>query len=86
MPERPTIGVEDRALDDLALEALAEAYAVTPPASLRQRGAEHVTGGSGSASARRPDCRAHRRRLIYPLSSSSGNASGGGTSRVRFRG
>ena len=37
MPEQPTIGVEDRALDDLALEALAEAYAVTPPAGLRQR-------------------------------------------------
>ena len=37
MPEQPTIGVEDRALDDLALEALAEAYAVAPPASLRQR-------------------------------------------------
>jgi hypothetical protein len=37
MPEEPTIGVEDRALDDLALEALAEAYAVAPPAGLRQR-------------------------------------------------
>jgi hypothetical protein len=41
MPEQPPIGVEDRALDDLALEALAEAYAVTPPAGLRQR----VVGG-----------------------------------------
>src|SRR5262249_22032683 len=37
MPERPPIGVEDPVLDDLALEALAEAYAVTPPAGLCQR-------------------------------------------------
>jgi hypothetical protein len=32
-----TIGVEERALDDAALEALAEAYATSPPAALRTR-------------------------------------------------
>src|SRR5262249_15637257 len=37
MPEEPTIGVEERVLDDLALEALAEAYALTPTSGLRRR-------------------------------------------------
>lgn len=37
MPDDPTIGVDERELDDLALEALAEAYATTPPADLRRR-------------------------------------------------
>ena len=37
MPEEPMIGVDERDLDDLALEALAEAYAVPPTPGLRQR-------------------------------------------------
>jgi len=37
MPEQPTIGVDEHELDDLALEALAEAYAAPPAAGLRQR-------------------------------------------------
>jgi hypothetical protein len=37
MPEEQIIGVDDRALDDLTLETLAEAYAATPPAALRRR-------------------------------------------------
>ena len=37
MPEDPTIGVDDRALDDLTLETLAEAHAAAPPAALRGR-------------------------------------------------
>src|SRR3989442_12468346 len=37
MPETPTIGVEDRELDDLALEALAEAHATAPPPGLREQ-------------------------------------------------
>ncbi len=37
MPDQQTIGVDDRALDDLTLETLAEAYAATPPAALRRR-------------------------------------------------
>jgi anti-sigma-K factor RskA len=37
MPEEPMIGVEERDLDDLALEALAEAYAAQPTPGLRQR-------------------------------------------------
>ena len=37
MPEEPMIGVDERDLDDLALEALAEAYAVPPAPGLRQR-------------------------------------------------
>jgi anti-sigma-K factor RskA len=35
-PERP-IGVDERPLDDAALEALAEAHATPPPAGLRER-------------------------------------------------
>ncbi len=37
MRDDETIGVDDRALDDVALEALAEAHATTPPARLRVR-------------------------------------------------
>jgi anti-sigma-K factor RskA len=37
MVERDPIGVDDLALDDAALEALAEAHAVRPPARLRER-------------------------------------------------
>ena len=43
MRDDETIGVDDRSLDDVALEALAEAHATTPPARLRARllGAVH---------------------------------------------
>src|SRR5262249_14101388 len=37
MPDDQIIGVDDRALDDLTLEALAEAYAAAPPAAPRRR-------------------------------------------------
>lgn len=37
MREDPVIGVDERELDDLALEALAEAHAATPPSGLRTR-------------------------------------------------
>jgi anti-sigma-K factor RskA len=37
MRDDEPIGVDERALDDLALEALAEAHATTPPARLRAR-------------------------------------------------
>jgi anti-sigma-K factor RskA len=37
MADDPIIGVEERELDDAALEALGDAYATTPPASLRAR-------------------------------------------------
>jgi anti-sigma-K factor RskA len=37
LPDDPTIGVDERVLDDDALEALAEAYATAPPPALRQR-------------------------------------------------
>jgi anti-sigma-K factor RskA len=37
MPEDPTIGVDERPLDDAALEALATAYATPPPPRLRAR-------------------------------------------------
>jgi len=53
MPEQPPIGVEDRALDDLVLEALAEAYAVTPPSGLRQRVLGSVHAEREIAQARR---------------------------------
>jgi anti-sigma-K factor RskA len=37
MADDPMIGVDDRELDDAALEALAEAYAAPPPPLLRER-------------------------------------------------
>jgi hypothetical protein len=37
MREDPTIGIDDRELDDTTLEALAEAYATPPPRDLRTR-------------------------------------------------
>jgi anti-sigma-K factor RskA len=37
MPEQPTIGVDERELDDVTLEALAEAYAAPPAPGLRRR-------------------------------------------------
>jgi hypothetical protein len=37
MSNAPTIGVDDRELDDLALEALAEAHATPPPPGLREQ-------------------------------------------------
>ena len=37
MRDDETIGVEERALDDVALEALADAHAASPPARLRSR-------------------------------------------------
>ncbi len=37
MAPESTIGIEERELDDAALEALAEAYASPPPAQLRER-------------------------------------------------
>jgi anti-sigma-K factor RskA len=37
MRDDETIGVDERPLDDMALEALAEAHATTPPARLRAR-------------------------------------------------
>lgn len=50
--ERP-IGVEERELDDFALEALAEAYATPPPPALRQRVLGGATSERSSAAARR---------------------------------
>ena len=49
------IGVDERELDDLALEALAEAYATTPAPGLRQRvlGDRPRRGRGGARAARR---------------------------------
>lgn len=45
MAEDPTIGVDERALDDAALEALATAHATLPPAGLRSRVLEEARRG-----------------------------------------
>ncbi len=50
--ERP-IGVEERDLDDFALEALAEAYATPPPSGLRERVMGTVSSDRSAAAARR---------------------------------
>lgn len=52
MREDGTIGVDERVLDDAALEALADAYATPPPASVRERVLARV----------RDDVRERRRR------------------------
>jgi anti-sigma-K factor RskA len=46
MAEDPTIGVDERPLDDAALEALATAHATPPPAGLRSRVLEEALRGS----------------------------------------
>jgi len=53
MPEQPTIGVDERELDDLALEALAEAYAAPPAAGLRERVLESARADLALERARR---------------------------------
>jgi anti-sigma-K factor RskA len=47
MRDDERIGVDERELDDLALEALAEAYAATPPPELRARILGDVTRAGG---------------------------------------
>jgi len=51
MRDDERIGVDERELDDVALEALAEAYAATPPPELRGRVLADIarTGGGGRA-------------------------------------
>src|SRR4029450_9805769 len=53
MPEEPMIGVDERELDDLALEALAEAYATTPTPGPRQGGLGRARAGGGGGRGRR---------------------------------
>lgn len=57
MPDEPTIGVDERTLDDLALEGLAIAHVTAPPAALRTRvlrqaRRERAIEGTGRALAR----------------------------------
>ncbi len=52
MPEEPMIGVEERELDDLALEALAEAYAAAPAPGLRARLLEVARAEASARNAR----------------------------------
>jgi anti-sigma-K factor RskA len=53
MRDDETIGVDERALDDLGLEALAEAHATTPPARLRARLVDAVRAEHATARTRR---------------------------------
>src|SRR5258706_9022151 len=53
MRDDDMIGVEERELDDLALEALAEAHAATPPARLRTRLVDAVERDRTAAHTRR---------------------------------
>ena len=53
MRDDETIGVDERPLDDVALEALAEAHATVPPARLRARLVGHVAAEASAARARR---------------------------------
>src|SRR5262249_57957072 len=53
MPDEQFIGVDDRELDDLALETLAEAYAASPPSTLRRRVLETARAEVVTAATRR---------------------------------
>lgn len=53
MRDDERIGVDERELDDVALEALAEAYAATPPPALRGRVLADLERASGGAGVRR---------------------------------
>lgn len=53
MPDDRIIGVEERELDDAALEALAEAYAVAPSPGLRERVLATAHAEAGAERARR---------------------------------
>ena len=53
MRDDETIGVDERPLDDVALEALAEAHATVPPARLRARLVGSVEAEASAARARR---------------------------------
>ncbi len=77
--ERP-IGVEERELDDFALEALAEAYATPPPAALRQR----VLGTAREETAVTASRRATTRwRIVGALAATVALALGGLLARER---
>jgi anti-sigma-K factor RskA len=52
MRDNERIGVDERELDDLALEALAEAYAATPPPELRGRVLADVSRAGGGKRTR----------------------------------
>jgi anti-sigma-K factor RskA len=70
MPDEPTIGVDEPALDDIALEALAEAYATAPSAGLRSR----VLATARAETAER---RASRWRLVGSAAASVAVVFGG---------
>jgi anti-sigma-K factor RskA len=53
MPEDPTIGVDERSLDDAALEALAVAHATPPSPALRRRVIEAARREAGDRQAAR---------------------------------
>src|SRR5262249_27139177 len=67
MRDDDTIGVDERELDDLALEALAEAHAATPPARLRARLADAV---AADARSRRLARSLRRWRMVGALAAS----------------
>jgi anti-sigma-K factor RskA len=70
MSDERTIGVDDRPLDDLALEALAEAYATAPSAALRAR-------VLAAARADVAEQRAARWRLVGAVAASVALVTGG---------
>ena len=70
MATDPTIGVEERELDDAALEALAEAYATPAPVELRARVlAIAATPAEGDTAA--ADLRVRRARIVGAIASSN---------------
>jgi anti-sigma-K factor RskA len=77
--ERP-IGVEERDLDDFALESLAEAYATPPPSGLRERVMGTVSSERSTAAARRT---AMRWRVVGALAATVALAFAGLLARER---
>jgi anti-sigma-K factor RskA len=74
MADERRIGVDDRVLDDAALEALAEAHATPPPAALRDRVLADVRR---EAAAEPAQARARRWRLVGAAAAMLAVAAGG---------
>ena len=82
MADERLIGADDRALDDAALEALAEAHATPPPAALRDRVVADVRH---EAAARRAQVHARRWRLVGAAAAMLAVVAGGAVLSERSR-
>jgi anti-sigma-K factor RskA len=86
MATEPTIDVEERELDDAALEALAEAYATPAPAGLRARVLAIAATPADVGTADRTEPRVRRARLVGAIAAGLALIFGGLFARELQRG